>query len=157
MQQNNITTNSLTMFKLFFLLILFLGVTACSKVNKSEVVIPEKLLSKTQMVEILTQIQIAEAGFSINKNKLEANTLKPQSYNKILEQYSISTKQFKENINYYYDSPVVMEDIYEQVLGKLSKIQSDVIIEKEKLDNQIVADSIAAILADSIKQVNEIN
>jgi len=122
-------------------------------VNKRDIAIPEKLLSKKQMVEVLTEIQITEAGFSINKNRKSANNLKPQYYTKILEQYDITYQQLKENIDYYHNSPKKFEEIYELVLGNLSKTQNDVIKEKEEFDKKVSGDSIA-ILKDSIVDIS---
>ncbi len=153
MQLCKLNHNSLGTIKLFFSLIILSTLSSCYNVNKHDVAIPEKLLSKTQMVEVLTDIQITEAGFSLNKNKKSANNLKPKYYTKILEQYDITFQQFKDNLDYYHNSPKVFEEIYELVLGNLSKIQSDVILEKEELDKKIAADSIA-LLNDSIKNIS---
>ncbi len=131
--------------------------SSCYHVNENEPVVPEILLSGSQMVEILTEIQITEAGFSINKNRIKAKDLKPEYYDKILQQYGITLQQLKENIDYYHESPKVLEDIYEKVLANLSKIQSDVLLEKEKIEEkriadsiQMVTDSINLIIADSL-------
>jgi len=129
----------------FILLIILISFSSCYNVNKTEVAPPDKLLSASEMVELLTEIQITEAGFSINKNRKNANNLKPKFYKKILKQHSITTQQFKENINYYHHSPKVMEKIYELVLENLSKIQNNVILEKEEFDKQKKLDSIAAV------------
>ena len=153
MYLGKLNINSLGMVKLFFSFIIFATLSSCYNVNKKDVVVPEKLLSKTQMIELLTDIQITEAGFSINKNRKSANNLKPKYYSKILEQHNITIQQFKENIDYYHDSPKAFEEIYESVLGKLSKIQSEVIIEKEEFDKKKVADSIAH-LNDSIVNIS---
>ncbi len=134
-----------------------LMLSSCYHVNENEPVIPDVLLSGSQMVEILTEIQITEAGFSISKNRINAKELKPEYYDKILQQYGITIQQLKENIDYYHESPKVLEDIYEKVLANLSKIQSDVLLEKEKIEEkriadsiQMVTDSINLIIADSL-------
>ena len=144
--------------KLLFLLIFLTPFSSCYNVNKNETPPPSKLLSKTEMVKLLTEIQIAEAGFSINKNRKNANNLKPKYYNEILNQNSITLTQFQENIDYYHHLPKVMEEIYELVLENLSKIQSDVIIEKEEFVKQRkedsitrVKDSLNLVLIDSLK------
>ncbi len=152
--------NSLNFIKLFFLLIIIFTLSSCYNVNVNEVAVPEKMLSQKQMVDIITDIQLIEAGFSINKYVIKGKDLKPEYYNEIFKKHSITVQQFSQNIDYYYASPKVMEEIYESVLANLSKIQSKVIIEKEELDKQLAADSIAAvndsleiIKADSIKRI----
>ena len=148
--------------QLFLSLFVIMSFSSCYNVNKSEVQTPNKLLTKSEMVKVLTEIQIAEAGFSINKYRRNADSLKPEYYSSILNQNSITVKQFKENINYYHHSPKIMEDIYELVLENLSKIQSNVILEKEEFDKQKKLDSIAAVkdslnltLVDSLKIIKE--
>ena len=145
------------MTKLIIAFISIFILSSCYHVNESENVVPDVLISKTQMVEILTEIQITEAGFSLNKNRVKAKELKPEYYDKILLQYGITIAQLKENIDYYHESPEVLEDIYDKVLANLSKIESDVLIEKEELEKKRIADSISMVtdslnllIADSI-------
>jgi len=140
------------MAKLFYTFIIVLILQSCYNINKSESVTPEILLSKSQLVEILTEIQIIEANFRISKNRSKASKLKPTYYDKILKENGITLKQLKDNMDYYHNSPVVMEEIYELVLGNLSKIQSEALIEKEELEKAIVADSIAK-LNDSLELI----
>lgn len=152
MQFCNFDFNGLNITKLFFVLIFIFTFSSCYNVNKSEPVVPDILLSKTQMVEILTEVQLAEAGFNVKKNRSKANELKPKYYDRILQHYGITLQQLKDNIDYYNDSPKVMEEIYELVLANLSKIQSDVLLEKEELEKEIANDSIIK-FTDSIKAV----
>jgi len=152
MQLRKIYFNSLSNIKLFFLLALFFLVSSCYNVNEVEVVAPTKMLTKMQMVEILTDMQIIEAGFSINKNLNSGKELKPEYYSEVFEQHSVTLQQFKENIDYYHASPKVMEDIYELVLANLSKMKSEAITKKEEFDKQFTADSIAFI-SDSLELI----
>jgi len=140
--------------KLVFLLFLVLNISSCYTVNDDEIVIPEKLLTKTEMIEIISDVQIIEAGFSLNKYRLIQKKLKPEIYNKTLEKHAVTLQEFKDNIDYYNNYPKIMEDIYEQVLENLSKVQNDIIIEKEIIEEQKIADSIAKTF-DSIIIVNK--
>ncbi len=140
------------MEKLFIALIFFFTLSSCYNVNQSEPVVPDILLSKPQMVDILTEIQLTEAGFNFKKNRIKANELKPEYYDKILQHYGITLQQLRDNINYYNEYPKIMEEIYESVLAKLSKIHSEAILEKEEYDKKIASDSISHI-ADSLKLI----
>lgn len=142
--------NSLIMIRLLFLFIVITSISGCYNVNKSEITIPEVLISEDEMVVIITEMQVTEAGFSINKNRVVGETLKPEYYIGLLKQNNVTVSQFKENLNYYYNSPKKMEDIYERVLRNLSKMQSDVIVEKEEFENKRIADSIANIKNDTL-------
>jgi len=158
MQLHKTKSGNFSISKLLVSLLLLMSFSSCYNVNKSEAQTPSKLLSESEMVIVLTEIQIAEAGFSINKNRKDADSLKPEYYDKILSQYSITLHQFKENVDYYHHSPKEMEKIYEQVLENLSKVQSEVILEEEEYKKQktedsitIINDSLNLILVDSLK------
>jgi len=138
------------MARLFFSFIFLLALSSCYNVNTNNDAVPELLLSKSQMVEILTQIQLSEAGFNIKGNRIRGKELKPKYYDKILDHNGITLDQLKENIDYYQNSPKIMEDIYESVLANLSKIQSDVILENEEIEKKRIADSIS-IITDSLE------
>ncbi len=140
------------MQKLFYILGIILLLSSCYNTNKSDSVIPEILLTKSQLVEILTEVQIIEANFRISKNRSKASKQKPNYYNKILLEYGITLPQLKANIDYYHNSPAVMEEIYDLVLANLSKIQSEALFEKEELEKAIAADSISK-LNDSLELI----
>lgn len=140
------------MTKLLYIIAIIFIFTSCYNINKTEPVIPDILLSKSQMVDMLTEIQITEANFRIAKNRTLAVDEKPKYYDRILREYGITLKQMKDNMEYYHNSPEIMEEIYEQVLANLSKIQSEVMLEKEELEKAIIADSIAR-MNDSLELV----
>jgi len=140
------------MIKLFFISISLFLLSSCYNVNRDEPVEPDILLSKEQMVEILTEVQLTEAGFQFKYYRNKAKELKPEFYNKILKQYGITLQQFKDNIDYYNYFPKVMEEIYESVLANLSKIQSEVLIEEQEAEKIRIADSIA-IITDSLNSI----
>lgn len=140
------------MTRLYYTIAIIFILTSCYNINESKPVIPDILLSESQMVEILTEIQITEANFRISKNRSTAVDIKPKYYNRILKEYGITLKQLKGNMEYYHNSPAVMEEIYEQVLANLSKIQSEAMVEKEELEKTIIADSIAK-LNDSLELI----
>ncbi len=113
---------------------LLLCLVSCYNVNEREVVVPDKLLSKSEMVSVLTDVQLVEAGLSINENRRLEMELKPEYYRLVLDTHNITLKQLKENINYYQSTPKVMEDIYDEVLANLSKLQSEVLKELEDVE-----------------------
>ncbi len=135
--------------------------TSCYNVNEGVTEIPKDLISKEKLTEVLTDIQIVEAGFIISKNRNGVRDLKPQYYTAVLESHNITLVQLRENVNYYQASPKVMEEIYENVLANLSKMQSNVIADIEEriadsLNNltdslNILTDSLNNLLPDSLK------
>ncbi|PKP31717.1 MAG: hypothetical protein CVT99_08155 [Bacteroidetes bacterium HGW-Bacteroidetes-16] len=115
------------------ILLLMLELTSCYKNNKEQSPLPHKLLSEQQMIEILTEIQLAEGrtvlqrevnkdvGYSGSKTTLE-----------IYNTYEITPAQLVENMNYYQDRTEVMIKIYDGVLANLSQLQAEVKVRKEQ-------------------------
>lgn len=136
------------MKKLIIALSVIFALNSCYNVNESETTTPEKIIPKEKLINILTDIQIIEAGFTINKNRVFAGELKPKYYQAVLDSNGITLQQLRENINYYQSTPKLMEEIYESVLANLSKIQSEVIIEVKEMER--INDSLAKI-TDSLR------
>ena len=118
--------------------------SSCYNVNENETTVPDVLLTKDQLVEVLTEIQLVEAGFSISESRIFEKKRKPKFYDKILNKYGITLVQLRTNVNYYQATPKVMEEIYESVLANLSRIQSEVLLENERIQKE--KDSIALVL-----------
>ncbi len=128
------------MKKLIVVISVIFTLSSCYDVNVNSPKVPEKLLTKKELVDILTDMQLIEAGFSISENRKYERELKPDYYKKVLDKYGISLIQLKENINFYQASPKEIGKVYELVLEKLSKIQSNVLLEieeEEKLKDSI--------------------
>lgn len=147
------------MKRILIALSLILALNSCYNINEDVVETPDNLLSKGELVTILTDIQIVEAGFSIKENRRIAEELKPKYYQKVIDSHNLTLLQLRENINYYQSSPKIMEDIYERVLANLSKIQSDVSMEVEEFNR--VQDSLAqlsdSLIADTLANIQTID
>ena len=135
------------MKKLILFFTIVIAFNSCYNVNESVPVTPENLISKAKLIDILTDIQLVEAGFSISENRNSKYKLKPAYYDFVLSTHDISLLQLKENINYYQAYPKTMEEIYDGVLANLSKIQSQVLLEKEEIDR--IKDSLS-VASDSL-------
>ncbi len=115
---------------LSFIVLFLLGCYHENKVNPDK---PETFLSYDKMTEILTDIQLAE-GIIVHNRSVRTNMnneYKDSVYTQIFRHYGITVTIFKENVNYYNSYPEIMEDIYEEVLANLSRMQSEVEIEAE--------------------------
>ncbi|MBU3927749.1 MAG: DUF4296 domain-containing protein [Bacteroidetes bacterium] len=115
------------------ILLLILGLTSCYNNNKEQSPLPNKLLSEQQMIEFLTEIQLAEG-----KTVLQREVNKDVGYSgskttlEIYNTYGITPAQLVENMNYYQDRTEVMIKIYDGVLANLSQLQEEVKVRKEK-------------------------
>ena len=118
----------------FFLLTFILF--SCYTENKPPHDKPQTFLSEKEMVEILTDIQLAEGVLVYHRQKLAdpSDQCKDSLFQAVFDHYGISGEVLRENINYYNTNPKLMEKLYEKVLTNLSKKQSEITIIATKID-----------------------
>ncbi len=99
---------------------------------------PDHLISKNQMVDLLTDMLIASGAENIKNSNLERNV---NYFPLVFEKYGIDSTRFKES-NYYYTSRI---DEYEQILQKVDarlKAMKKEIDDDIKLKDSLKSDSI---------------
>lgn len=127
------------MHKPALILLILLLTGSCYQENRVDIEAPDPLLTEDQMVNILTDIQLAEAIISYNKLHRE-NTEQEYSdslFKTIFDHYEVTADEFKDNLDYYNNFPDQMEDIHEQMLTKLSQRQVEV---EEKVRQDSIQD-----------------
>jgi len=103
---------------------------------------PENLIPKEQMVDLLTDIFIADGGDNIKNLNLQRNV---NYFPFVFEKYQIDTTRFKES-NYYYTSRI---DDYDEILGK---VDTRLKAFKKLYDDEIKSiDSLDRIKKDSLR------
>ena len=118
---------------LIFLSIFFMACTSNTIIKK-----PDHLISKNQMVDLLTDMLIASGAENIKNSNLERNV---NYFPLVFEKYGIDSTRFKES-NYYYTSRI---DEYEQILQKVDarlKAMKKEIDDDIKLKDSLKSDSI---------------
>lgn len=123
-------------------LILFVASTllffSCYHENHPQVEVPDNLLSKQKMVDVLTDIYLAEGAFMYHRSNKNLNQeLSTVYYNQIFEVHHINHRILKDNFGYYNSDPEVMEEILEDVLSNLSKLQAEVSAMEDPLNDTI--------------------
>lgn len=104
-----------------FSIILFFTVISCSNQNNQETR-PENLISEKQMVNILKDIQIAEAHTKLSKlHRDSIQKLNLALYNSILIKNNLDSNQFISSYKFYVNKPKALNKIYENVLEALLK------------------------------------
>jgi hypothetical protein len=96
---------------------------ACSK--SPEAKIPDTVLSKEKMAELMLDIQLYESTLSISLYKEENVVLEIPKTN-ILKKHGVSKKQYDESFDYYSHHPDVFAEVYTSVLNDLSRMQAEV-------------------------------
>jgi len=120
------------------ILLLFLGLSlfSCYHENKEIVPVPEKILDRGQMIEILTDLQLAEGILTYRRiEKLPTTDYGEALYTKVIEEHQLTREQLQENIDYYNNDPKLMEKMYDEVLARLNKMQSELSAQAAKLDS----------------------
>ena len=94
---------------------------SCGDKSKS-VAIPPNVLSREKMAAVLTDIHMAEAEANL-RTLPDSSSKETISFQKIFEKDSISKQQYKESLTFYINHPELLNDVYEEVLNELSKMQ----------------------------------
>lgn len=107
---------------LIFLCLLF---SACSE-KKTES-IPDHILSKQKMAEVMLDIHLLEASISLNVTNVDKYTIgNPTPNFDVLKKNNITKKQYDESFDYYTQHPALLNEVYQEVLNELSKMQAEV-------------------------------
>jgi hypothetical protein len=115
--------------KKYFLYFLFISaLLACN--NNAEISIPDSVISKEKMAAVLLDIHLAEANMNLSVNP---QSIQPKSNSlniDILKKHGLNKKTFDESFQFYSENPALLNEIYQQVLNDLSKLQAQVMNEK---------------------------
>ncbi len=124
--------------KYFFFIVLFLliiGVSPSCSNGKTQEIIPETTLSEEEMISIITDLHLMEAALSLRRNRGQStNDVKEIWFAQLFEQHETTPTIFEENLSFYNEQPVQMEKILEEVMAKLSQMQSE--LNAENLDSE---------------------
>jgi hypothetical protein len=105
---------------------LFLSCSQNSK-EKTSIQTPDNLIPTEKMIDILTDVHIAEALLTQHQMHGKNTTYYTALYNTtILKKYKITRKSFMESIRYYAYNTVELEKIYTEVVTNLVKKQTAV-------------------------------
>lgn len=106
-------------------LVLILFFTACQSGKKTKLQRPAIFLTETQMVELITDVQLLEAAINNKRNLGQSiNEIKPLWYNQLFEKHQITDIIFEKNMAYYNEKPALMEQILEEVLANIIQQQA---------------------------------
>lgn len=105
-----------------YTLFLVFTLASCGE-NEAPIEIPANILPKEKMVQVLTDVHLAEADASL-RTLPDSTSKTPISFQKIFDKDSITKQQYEESLAFYVDHPVLLDSIYVQVLNELSKRQA---------------------------------
>jgi uncharacterized lipoprotein YehR (DUF1307 family) len=101
---------------------LVFSLTSCGESEKS-ITIPPNILPKEKMARVITDIHMAEAEANL-RTWPDSTSKTPISFQKIFEKDSVTKQQYEESLKFYTDNPELLNEVYENVLNDLSKLQA---------------------------------
>ena len=118
------------MKRLVLISLLFVLVVACG--HKDKGFMPERLLNESEMIDIMTDVQIIEADINYRKTQVREEGMQPQEfrnltqsyYDQLYEHYGITDSIFSQNLRYYTERPDVLEKIMDSVTQRLLREQA---------------------------------
>lgn len=133
--------------KKFLIILVASTILSCDRTEKPAV--PDNLLSKDKMVEVLYDVYILNAAKGASKTVLEKNGVFPEDY--VFQKHNIDSLQFAESNAYYGFYVEEYESILSQLEKKIDANQEkyQILIDKEVEDRKRHQDSIKK-LADTL-------
>lgn len=84
------------------------------------------IIEKGKMVNILVDINLAEASLRLNQPRSADDSSRTIAlYDEIFKKYKINKIQFDNSIRYYSKNPEQLGKIYDDVISRLSRMQSE--------------------------------
>ena len=123
------------MSKNLFLLVIVAGIlSSCYKTyNGGTGKAPEGLIPRDTLVLILADVEIAESALREMQNiGKQIGDLNEAYYHNIFVKYGIDQAKFDSSMVYYRQDPEVIDKIYEDVITRLSMIESEIKLEDEE-------------------------
>ncbi len=119
--------------------------TSCYHEVKDTVSKPDRLLSEDSLVEVLTEVQLADGAITYKRiSHKKAGNDKEKYYAYIYQKYHLTPLLLKQNVDYYNTDPDKMIAIYDKVLAKLSQLEANINMEIKK-EAKAKEDSLQAI------------
>lgn len=103
--------------------LLFFVFTSCDKLPVEK---PDNLINEKNMIKMLIDIHIAEATYvQMRYDSIIKNSSSENFYYSILEKYQIPDSVFEKSFVYYASTPKHFEEMYQDVMNKLSEMEQD--------------------------------
>lgn len=126
----------------FFLSIIFLAACGSEEPEK-----PKDVLNSDKFTALMIDVQLIE-GIRAQRIDVSERKGKAESflYAEVFDKHSITREEFEKTYAYYMKNPKRMEQIYEQVLDSLNKLDADI---KQEFSREMKNK------ADSVREVKE--
>ncbi|MEZ5083871.1 MAG: DUF4296 domain-containing protein [Bacteroidales bacterium] len=118
--------------KVYLVFLISLLIWGCTTKLENHPDPPENLIHRDTMVNIIVDLRLFEAKLTFQQKKVSKTFGKYKLYlhNSVMEKYHIDRDQFDESFEYYQYDLKTLDGIYADAITRLSKIKSQVEIEK---------------------------
>jgi len=131
--------------KILFSVFLLSTLASCYHEVKEKVALPERLLSEDSLIDVLTEVQLADGAVTYKRiSHKKTGNEKEKYYAYIYKKYHLTPELLKQNLDYYNSNPDKMIAIYDKVLARLSQLESKINLEV-KAEEKAKQDSLQAI------------
>jgi hypothetical protein len=107
--------------KNLLIVLLSLIVVGCNSTEER----PELVISKEEMINVMTDVQIAESfiklKFALRNDSVQ---LTDSIYNAIFKKYNLTKESYDSSFSYYVSQPEVLQEIYEAAIINLSALDA---------------------------------
>jgi len=111
--------------KKFLILVLVTVCMSCSDEEGAQRM-PDGILTKQEMVELLVDIQLIEGGIIIRKlDEKKFGEEINAYYQKAFKKHGLTKETFEYNMRYYTDNPEILDAVYEEVINEISRQQAE--------------------------------
>jgi hypothetical protein len=91
---------------------------------KDKEAVPEEIIGKDKMVELLIDIHLSEAVYGRRYQlDLSGKNFSEDLYLSVCEKHNVNPKLFEESVFYYGTHPKNYESIYDEVLNRLNEME----------------------------------
>ena len=116
--------HALIAFVVFVTLFLHSG---CTEKVREKAIPPDDLIPRDEMVDIIVDMHLYDA-IIWKEQKTKTKKIQVEKlflYESILEKYHITKEQFESSMGFYQSDLEVLDEIYADVITKLSKMKSE--------------------------------
>jgi hypothetical protein len=99
--------------------------------------LPPDIWEKEKMIEFLVDAQLLEAKVSIEElPKKQSDSLYACYYEELFAYHNTTREIWLKNMKYYRDRPEEMDDIYKEIISRLTLLETTKVNEQQKLQLQ---------------------
>jgi hypothetical protein len=94
---------------------------------------PEDLIEKEAMIELMVDVQIAEALYSGTYQTEEGNVLSyADVFNPVYEKHGVSRKQFEKSLEWYSKDLDEITAMYDDVIERLNRMEGELMVDDDQ-------------------------